>query len=216
MASVLMATLVATGQQLHMAYLDWRIGALTQPEIRFAGIVVAFAFLLTKVVTPVSSRVVDSLVGIRRDFAFGRIGVQDAVQQADIAIQGARLSDVLQKDVAIYLSLLEESHIEIGKAEGKAAALRSTLESQPDTNERAVVEKAVRESIIDHLRSVKVKISAAGQQVVRIKQRVNFLTGLTSDEDADADALQRRMQDALASFESRLESFPVDLTPEIS
>ena len=68
MASVLMATLVATGQQLHMAYLDWRIGALTQPEIRFAGIVVAFAFLLTKVVTPVSSRVVDSLVVYRHGF----------------------------------------------------------------------------------------------------------------------------------------------------
>lgn len=67
------------------------------------------------------------MINIRRDLAFDQISVENAVQQADIALTGLTMSDILQEDVQKILGLIEKMNLDYGKEIDAVKAIKKQL-----------------------------------------------------------------------------------------
>jgi hypothetical protein len=105
----------------------WRAGQLGANELHFVGALVAAIYLvsLLKEATPNAS--LRLLYLTRRELAFGRIGVDKAIEQGEIAVLGFKLEQFVQDEIAEFGSVLEHMKSQLDQAQSKVAALKLTV-----------------------------------------------------------------------------------------
>lgn len=97
-----------------LTQLDSRI---TVSEIRISLLIGGIYFLTFLYFrTSGGSMILDSLIATRRDFYLGHLDLNTAIRQADIALTGLQLADVLEEDVNKLLALYRECSTEAQKA----------------------------------------------------------------------------------------------------
>ncbi len=83
------------------------------PDLKVASLLTAVVFLL---IVLMQKRTINpllvSLIDLRRNLSFGNISLVDAINQADIAIAGMQLRDVLQEIVSDIISSFEKINAE--------------------------------------------------------------------------------------------------------
>lgn len=82
--------------------------SITLSDVRIAGLLVIISVLVNWLTAHNSSDpLLGSLINIRRELAFGRVTVDDAISQADIAITGMKFDKYMRSDLDEWLKYLE-------------------------------------------------------------------------------------------------------------
>lgn len=188
--------LVGAGQILFDAFVDWRLGAVQQADIRFAGIIVTIIFLLSMIVTSRRDPMIAALHRTRRDLAFGRIDATTAVQRAETALMGAYLSDFLREDIDVFFKKLEHAQSELAQAgTAEASVVTATIDSSDQGN--GLVHR--RDSPLSRVHEVLLELVAKRDQIG--KRRI-----FRVKPDEEAIAILVRMDCALTELKERYQS----------
>jgi hypothetical protein len=130
---------------------------VTVDDFRIAALLVVLFYLLVIFVgledeTPI----LNSLITTRRELLLGRINIDTAIQQVDIALAGLQVSDILHQDVSDLLDLWSTCGLEMQEISKRITAIRATIEriaqsgEEPSEHTLSVVE-SLFESIHSHL-----------------------------------------------------------------
>ncbi len=123
----------------HSRFLWISPGGTTVYDVRFALVIAAIFYLTSRVVSvPRGALTLDILTTIRREFLLGRIELDTAFRQADIALVGMRASDLLEDFVAKLLSLYRDANAEFTNSTSLLDQLKKV---QSDIREKALPEQ---------------------------------------------------------------------------
>jgi hypothetical protein len=150
-------------------------------DFRIAALFIVLYYLSRTLVglrgkTPILS----SLVTTRRELLLGRIDIDIATQQIDIALAGLRVSDILHEDVRELLELRGAYSAEMCKASKKTKAMRATIKDitksgeKPDEQDLSIVE-SLADSIQSHVQKGSEIQDEIDQRLQRFDRKVIFL-----------------------------------------
>ena len=135
---------------------------VTVDDLRMTGLIVAVTFLLLILSSlRTNSPIRNSLINIRRSLALGRISIDSAISQLDVAIAGLKVQDVLQEDVSRLLDLFSDYASEARMASKNIKAMRMPIDS-------AVRKAGTEESLDDELILVLNIYDATSRHLARI------------------------------------------------
>ena len=175
-----------------VAYLDSVIrspSAASVEDFRMASLLVVLYYLLRTLAglrgkTPI----LNSLVATRRELLCGRIDIETAMQQINIALAGLEVSDILHEDVRGLLDLWRTYGAEMHKASEKMKTLRMTVEriagseEEPDEQNLSILE-SLGNSIRSHMETG----SGIQDEIDQCLQRFNRKTKLLARISREAE-----------------------------
>jgi hypothetical protein len=113
-AVLLVLGLVSIWYQMRFLWISPGTG--TVADVRFALVIAAVFYLSFRLVSvPRGTLTLDTLTTIRREVVLGRMAIERASEQVDIALAGMRASDLLESYVSKLLSLYRDAGAELGK-----------------------------------------------------------------------------------------------------
>ncbi len=173
------------------AMADWRLG----------GLLYVLIFVLFRVATLQSNRhTIESLVGIRRSLALGHVGPDAAARQADIALLGMRLDDVMEQQVQEIVSLLMRAEEDAAKALS-ILEVCGTLVEQRAVGKEAIV--TLIHSATEDLQRAQAHLETVKSKVEKFSKVIRRTVGKDAGSDAEAQALKQKVRNALRSLGSR-------------
>jgi len=114
---IMCSTAMLVSVWYHLRFLWISPGGTTVYDVRFAVVIAAIFYVSSRLVSvPRGALTLDVLATVRREFLFGRIELDTAMRQADIALAGMRASDLLESYVAKVLSLYRDASAEYNKS----------------------------------------------------------------------------------------------------
>ena len=85
-------------------------------DVRFALVIAAIYYLISRLLAASPGALtLDILTTVRREYLLGRIELETAIRQTDIALSGMRVSDLIEEYVAKLLSLYRDANVELSK-----------------------------------------------------------------------------------------------------
>jgi len=122
-----------------------------QTEYRIAGLLIA-AFIICKKLLEedMPNPLLHTLILIRRNLLLNRTTTETAIEQIDTTLLGLKVSDILQKDLAIMLDMLSELNAIKNEYQLKSNALKNIIEKDQiiDTPENQTIIEALRNDIL--------------------------------------------------------------------
>lgn len=187
-------------------------GGATIYDVRLALVIAAIFYLSCKLVfIPRGNLTLDLLTTIRRELLFGRIELEPAIQQVDIALAGLRASDLLESYVTKLLSLYRDAKSVFSKSVSFVDQLEEwqsgTVEkmSPEQLTFRRELTKALDSSIDEAYDIVVVAIPRAYKP---IEQRIMLLKSMRLLEgSADLKELEQKLEDAHADLVEQVKEF---------
>lgn len=167
-------------------------------EVRVAGLLwTASTLLLVLSKSRPTYPLAASLLSIRRDLGLNRIDPETARRQVELAIDGLRVSDVLQQEIEAVLGPLRAAMNAEDRAMRELEALVETLSANPSpepSSTQADLTAAVRRSIDAASEESTRHLKAADVAVDRLSNRIVFLTRLAPGSVADISNLLREVR----------------------
>lgn len=153
-------------------------------EYRIAGLLVAICELLFLIVKRgPSTPLLQTLIDIRRNLAFGNLGLEDAKRQIEIALEGMTVADVLQDDIAGILSHIERMNVHLESAIKEVNAFTATVsrdrEGIPEDQHNLLM--AVRQSAETHLEHAEDIQKDILISLKKFKRRASFMLGMSPE-----------------------------------
>lgn len=166
-------------------------------DIRFSVLVIsAFVLLLIFSRLPGGGHLLNSLVHIRRDLALGRISGQFALEQADIALAGARASDVLQEHIAAALDLLSRfasHHKEILKEIDALEALWSQSDDQLSSEQETIANSIRRSSMVRLVEAYKIMNDEIPSVLPHLYSRLNIMEFASAEPSYEISEIKSKL-----------------------
>lgn len=160
--------------------------SITLSDVRIAGLLVIIRVLITWLAAHSSSNpLLRSLINIRRNLAFGRISVANAISQADIAITGMKLEKFMRDKLDEWLNYLERLAT---LQQQLATAFEKVREDLPEKDEDITEEHKKRAAelikpLIQEVRDLAHYKDCMAKTVRSIERRVMWLSGLSKETE---------------------------------
>lgn len=146
-----------------------------------------------------------SLVNLRRDLVFGKISVEYAVDQADIALRGLQISDVLQEDVRYMLELFNkvssESEMIISKVNAIKLQLPENL-SELSAEQRLLIKTTV-ESFKSHIDEEEELIKSIDKKLDKFIRKLSWL-GVIKKPSKELFEILIKLKSAISSVKNKI------------
>ncbi|MDT5271151.1 MAG: hypothetical protein QOH49_3337 [Acidobacteriota bacterium] len=175
-------------------------------EYRITGLLIA----ITQILIIFGKREQDtpllqSLIDIRRNLGLGRLQLDDAKHQIEIALEGMTASDVLQDELAMLLSHIEGINIRLESAAKEIQALTTTLPKGSDglSEDQRTLLMAVRQSVDAHLQHVNEIQASLSERIKRLQRRVGLIVGMSPESKYEITPAAASINAALQSIEIR-------------
>jgi hypothetical protein len=135
----------------------WRYGAVSMTnEYRVGGLLFTI-LMVSRLLSRGRPRtpLLGALVDIRQSLGLGKMDIQSARRQTEIALAGMTVTDVLQEEIAELLSHLEQTSTELDSAASELEGASSTVveEGTEISEAEGTVLRAVMRSIVDHIKN---------------------------------------------------------------
>jgi hypothetical protein len=193
----------------HSRFLWISPGGTTVYDVRFALVIAAIFYLTSRVVSvPRGALTLDVLTSIRREFLLGRIELDIAVRQADIALVGMRASDLLENFVAKLLSLYSDISAEFNKSTAllnQMEKLQSEIKEQPLAESRDPLLVALSSSVDRVHNMLTIDIPRAYKPIKRRLIPLAFM-GFLKDSN-DLQQLMQKLEDTNHHLSRQSEDF---------
>lgn len=156
-------------------------------DVRFAVLIAAISFLLLVLMfKPAGSLTLDSLIAIKREFFLGRLDLDTARRQVDIALTGLDASQAFEEYVSKLLSLLRDVAAEVDKCiEHQAKAEKLYLEWKSSrTKEQFSELNSEIDSIAESAEKARTIIREKWPKVFKpLQRRIYVVSVLTRNSD---------------------------------
>lgn len=156
----------------------------TISEYRSAGLLMAITLMLSILARRGrDSPLLQTLIDIRRNIGFGRLPVEDAKRQAEIALEGMTASDILQDELAAILSHIEDINIRLESAAKEVQAFTTTLPKGAGglSDDQRTLLMAVRQSVDAHLSHVNEIQAKLFERMNKLRRRASIILGLSPE-----------------------------------
>jgi hypothetical protein len=187
---------------------DYRIGGL--------GLTI---ILLLRVLSKgqVKTPLLRTLVEIRRELAFGRMDLDSAQRQTEIALMGMTVSDVFQDDIAKILEDWERLNVQIESATKEILVITSVTGNEVGfsilTEEQKTLIKVMNESVIGHLHKAGVILQQESSKFDKLSEKVIFLAQISPGVVSELSALIDKIKIIRKEAESKLKKLEEDSRP---
>lgn len=175
-------------------------------DYRVAGLLVAISQLFTLLAKRApNTPLLQTLIGIRRNLAFGKLDLEDAKRQIDIALEGMTVSDVLQDEIAKLLSKVERISIHLEAASKEIQAFTASISTgEPGLSEdQRTLLRAVKQSAETHIARID---EIHGELLLRLKKlrrRASMLIGISPETKPEVGTMGAGIGVALQSITDR-------------
>ena len=181
-------------------------------EIRMSGLLVAASFLFFFLsLGSAENPLVASLIEIRRALTLGGMELNTAIKQADIAIVGMRVEDVLQEDVRKILGFYEKAKMQIFETQKKMRMTRDSWpDEQMDTSSNEYKEKsemidALMDSVFLNLCKIRDVVGLIKKETNGFNKRASYMAGTSKKAEADIDNIMMKLNSAHDELIAQLE-----------
>lgn len=196
-----MLTVLLTSSLTFAAY-DYysSIDRLNYDDFRVAILFVILSGLVPRLLYPLKdSSIVQALTATRQDLALGKIEVPAAVNQAEIALAGLRVGDILQEDLRDFLKVIRDLdaafHDSIERLEAVLVDLPTVANSIP--SEKLSIARSILELIDTKSRGRTEKIDSLKETLQKIQSRVRWVGGKTEESAKGIEEVWKTVDRAL-------------------
>lgn len=175
-------------------------------EYRVAGLLFAITqLLLILAKREPNTPLLQTLIDLRRNLAFGKLELKEARQQAETALEGMTASDILQDELAMMLSHIEDINIQLEAGSKEILAFTSTIsEGVPElSEEQRTLLMAVEQSVNTHISRIEeIQVRLLDRQK-KLARRAGLLVGMSPEIRNVPVPAGERILSALKSVEVR-------------
>jgi hypothetical protein len=187
-------------------------------DLRFAGLLIVISFLLPLIPEESKNRpLLSRLKEIRRDLAFGWIDVDTALQQADIALTGMPVDDVLQEDIRVVLEKFEKTDAEYKRVISKMDTLLSEIPANDVDITKEILDNS--KSTLKEFCAVVEKESKESKELKRVITRLRIHRALadhiSSDSVSAAQDVLQKIESAQNELTEKAENLLARLNPAL-
>lgn len=140
--------------------------------------------------------ILEMLREILRDLSFGRITVEDAARQSDIAMAGLRMNDLLQKELRPMIEVLEKLNTGLREASIKVAMAKKQAEEGTMTKDEVNNTKSALESAAVYFNQNIGFIKAIEEMSEKFLSKMRPASFLDAKVKADLEAIMERIRKA--------------------
>jgi len=186
---------------------DYRMGLI------ILGLLILIRFLIS---VPVESPLVENLVRIRRNLGLGKINVESARNEAEIALLGLSVSAALQKPLTQLLDMIEEQRVIfqsiVAEWQEVHKLWRQSQSNEIQLSEANILIEALGKSIEAHIAEHQQLKNKYHQRLHRFKVRTAILEGMSKDSTSEIDHLfskielgEKKIKDEMEEFKAQRE-----------
>jgi hypothetical protein len=150
-------------------------------DIKIAALLTAAVFLVLALIEKKTDNpLLSSLINIRRNLSFGHMTLDDAVKQADIAIAGMQVRDVLQDDIKNIISSFEKISFDADQIESR---MQEVQKQWPDklckmTDEtKNYISKETSQALLEY-KKIEILAKENTERLSRFKEKIKLLVML--------------------------------------
>lgn len=176
-------------------------------EVELAAIMSAALLLLALLVKRrKSSRMLPALYEIRRDLALDRIDYEAAANQADIALSGLRVTDVLQDLVAEILEKLGQlDELSVTASQEVEALAKAENESGADASvQNSAIKNALRDAIDRRFERAQKVLKQAAELAKRFSSQSSRLMRMVPESESEIEPLIKKFDKSIEEVKVRL------------
>lgn len=178
-------------------------------DIKVASLIFALCYLIILLTKRThNTPLLSTLINIRRDLAFDQISVENAVQQADIALTGLTMSDILQEDVQKILGLIEKMNLDYGKEIDAVKAIKKQLPNNLTelSSDQKILIETVAKSCSPHKEDIKIQISSLKILISKFHKKINLLKRMSGGH-LEIENIMTLIGNAITDLERKFKEF---------
>ena len=177
-------------------------------EWRTAVLIVAIVTLLGILVrTEREKYLLPSFISIRRSLALGRIDIETAKEQIDVALSGLRIDQMFHKDLSEILGYFSSVNAEIDEVSKERAIIEEKRAAGQDLgeNEKTVIEALMRSSL-KHLESIKKTIQSVRNRLAKMSRKIWRVRFVAPGCVEEVKAVVEKVLKGIESVDEKVES----------
>jgi hypothetical protein len=172
----------------------------TQPTLRVSTLFLIGLYLIQLLLRgQTGTPLLNTLIELRRSLVLGQIDYQSAFKQAEVAFSGLRVSDVLQDEVNIMLSHMNEINIRLESMRKELQALESH-ESDPAL--ASTIQRSLS-SLLDEIEK-SLEILESGTQ--RLGKRIRWIFMIAPNSEGELKSIQSKLLESIRSIRENIQS----------